>query len=917
MKKRLLPIALLAVLGLVACNPTTSSSTTGGGETTTTTTTEPPVTTTTTSDDPEPANSFSISNKDELTAEWRVGQANRTIEFASDPAMNVSAEISNGNLVITSSDANVIEVIGKNLAVKAAGTATITATWRTLSDTVTISTLDKAPVMGLKAVREGIADGSIKEDSIVDFYGVVTATMEQTLDHIYSGVYVQDGDYAMMVYSGTTETGWFDDSMTIGSYVYVKGTLAPYNGLNEVKPTEFRVMTDEEKAAYTVATPTAVAITGDTYNATDLLGQDGRLFTMTDVVYKSGKITDLDEHTNILFTAKNSEGQDVEITYRANYHIGTTAMAELKEVVDGLSAGSVVDLTGVISWYNVPQLAPQFLDGKTPAQNITVHEQANPETFTIVGVPETFTVGQSVNLSITATPAGANASATWTSSNPTVATVEGGLVTALAEGTTTITATSTVVPSVTASVELTVGAFVGEPAYKLVASIDEILADEAANKTQIYILNGAQAVDVKSDQYGNMYFVNGDGKIQVYGSTATLSAFEFDQNTRTYSFDNPKDFMTNTFTSGIKNGDLLDVLVIRDEYKGTKQLNAVIRGVNGTVIPSIVDTSDTVYETAMNTYVATQISGTITGWQYEDSENGGTYGNVTIKTEGATNTVLVYGLTAQTSCLKYDADEGYIYMSNPKDFLTNPATKDLAIGDEITVVGVRCDYKDAPQIKGYLVLAAQPESVTVSGSETLYVGNTATYTAAVTPTAAAQDVVWSVDNAELAEITSEGVLTAKAAGTVVVTATAKGNDTVKGTLSVEIVAVPEGTTIINIDCTNIPEEKQEQPFGTVNLDENVTFATEKGTSKTDFRWWTSDLRCYAGNTGTFSIAEGYKIASIEFNVKGDIIQSCENATNSFDGIDLVTLTPVDGTQPINIVFAKGNIYSITVVYTVL
>ncbi len=196
MKKRLLPIALLVVLGLVACNPTTTTTT---EPTSTEPTTTEPTSPTTSS---EEVKSFAIKNKEELQADWRIGEGNRTIEFESDPVMNVNAEIAAKKLVITSSDTTVITVIGKNLSALKAGTATITATWRGKTDTVELTVLEKAPVMGLKALREGIASGELKEGAIVDFYGEITATMEPTEDHLYSGIYVQDGEYAMMVYAG-------------------------------------------------------------------------------------------------------------------------------------------------------------------------------------------------------------------------------------------------------------------------------------------------------------------------------------------------------------------------------------------------------------------------------------------------------------------------------------------------------------------------------------------------------------------------------------------------------------------------------------------------------------------------------------------------------------------------------------------
>ncbi|MDY6391553.1 MAG: Ig-like domain-containing protein [Bacilli bacterium] len=68
-------------------------------------------------------------------------------------------------------------------------------------------------------------------------------------------------------------------------------------------------------------------------------------------------------------------------------------------------------------------------------------------------------IGAEKTLSVTATPAEADATVTWASSDPTVATVAAnGLVAALAAGTTTITATSTVNSEITAECVVTVSA---------------------------------------------------------------------------------------------------------------------------------------------------------------------------------------------------------------------------------------------------------------------------------------------------------------------------------------------------------------------------------------------------------------------------------------------------------------------------
>lgn len=68
----------------------------------------------------------------------------------------------------------------------------------------------------------------------------------------------------------------------------------------------------------------------------------------------------------------------------------------------------------------------------------------------------TLTAGQTYDLKVTPNPASASASVTWTSSNPSVANVSGGKVTANAEGNATITATSTVNSAIKATANVTV-----------------------------------------------------------------------------------------------------------------------------------------------------------------------------------------------------------------------------------------------------------------------------------------------------------------------------------------------------------------------------------------------------------------------------------------------------------------------------
>ncbi|MFA7178965.1 MAG: InlB B-repeat-containing protein [Dehalococcoidales bacterium] len=69
------------------------------------------------------------------------------------------------------------------------------------------------------------------------------------------------------------------------------------------------------------------------------------------------------------------------------------------------------------------------------------------------------------------------------------------------------------------------------------------------------------------------------------------------------------------------------------------------------------------------------------------------------------------------------------------------------------------------------VVKPDPTGVTISGPAAVVVGQTGTYTAAVDPSLALQGVTWSTSDAAIATITSAGVLTGVAAGTIKVRAT--------------------------------------------------------------------------------------------------------------------------------------------------
>ena len=108
MNKKILPILIaVGTLVLGGC---------GGGES---------------SSDEGPAQleALAISNKTALQATWKTGESSRNLEFSSTPEINVTEELNSGNLVVSSSDTAIANVVGRVVMPVAVGTATISVAY--------------------------------------------------------------------------------------------------------------------------------------------------------------------------------------------------------------------------------------------------------------------------------------------------------------------------------------------------------------------------------------------------------------------------------------------------------------------------------------------------------------------------------------------------------------------------------------------------------------------------------------------------------------------------------------------------------------------------------------------------------------------------------------------------------------------
>lgn len=130
-----------------------------------------------------------------------------------------------------------------------------------------------------------------------------------------------------------------------------------------------------------------------------------------------------------------------------------------------------------------------------------------------------------------------------------------------------------------------------------IIDMDDATNKEASYKITVIVLGWGKSLtsyDAAANKYGNMIVSDLEGlnKIVVFGATATISALVWDSTNGKYTYTNKQDFLTNAITKSINIGDTLELIVIRDSYNGSTQLNAIVTKVT----PKPVVTSNIVFD---------------------------------------------------------------------------------------------------------------------------------------------------------------------------------------------------------------------------------------------------------------------------------------------------------------------------------
>ena len=174
------------------------------------------------------------------------------------------------------------------------------------------------------------------------------------------------------------------------------------------------------------------------------------------------------------------------------------------------------------------------------------------------------------------------------------------------------------------------------------------------------------------------------------------------------------------------------------------------------------------------------------------------YGNMTL-TDG-TNSLVIYGATMTQSALAWNNANAYVF-TNPQDFMTNTTSNSLSIGDVITMKLIRCDYTNngTTTIEGQGVITAIGIPATAisldKNTAEIDVGGSVTLTPTLTPSNATSLISWLSSNTAVATV-DNGVVNGISAGTATITAKVSDSIAAQCVVTVnESIVVPDATTL--------------------------------------------------------------------------------------------------------------------------
>ncbi len=448
-----------------------------------------------------------ISNKEELQAEWFVGDPSRKVNLEVEPKANITQLVNEGKITITSSDPAKLAVEGQMASPVAAGEATITVKCGESEDTV------KVTLQAKQTVKEkyGVNHEGTAEDPFDNEDACKVAKHEKYNNEDF---YVK-GKVSSFYYA--------PGSRTSGEVAFY---LTPAEGKTE-KFEVFKCFKDKEQKQ---------PLTDDDIWVGGEVTAHGP-FT----VYNK---TQAETSSAIFVKCEGTKPQPRQTL--------TKTFAEVLAVGNALQdSDSTWDYYKFQGYVTVKSGNDYFLtatkgEALVPGKSDAAHQERDIKGTNAI---ELYNAGKVEALAAKLLE-GAKVEVTMIVKNYH-GTIENGLdlkdedVTVLEAG------TQWAVP---------------EPAVAN-KTVTEFIALEN-NKKNAYTVKATikafKSGDTK-DKYGNMTVTDGTSDVAIYGATATATALAWD-GAGEYAFTNPKDFLTNETTSALKVGDEITMKLIRADY---------------------------------------------------------------------------------------------------------------------------------------------------------------------------------------------------------------------------------------------------------------------------------------------------------------------------------------------------------------
>lgn len=388
------------------------------------------------------------------------------------------------------------------------------------------------------------------------------------------------------------------------------------------------------------------------------------------------------------------------------------------------------------------------------------------------------------------------------SSNPDVATVIGLKIQAVAQGTATIEVRAgTHKATVTLTIKqdhLKVG---GEYSLEEIVKIPN--TKKKWFKSSAVITGWVKGTD--GQQFGNIKvakdWTKGAKSYEIYGATgktATEGGSYVDSKGETvkvesvlsekkgiYTFNNPRDWLTNEKTKDLQVGDKITFDCIRCDKDGVIKLS--LWNVK------YVDHKDLETAPEPDPVQFTSLEQVLSGTKEDNKAKkfigkvkikgikGDKYGNLFFEVPESLaadypDGLTVYGSTATTTAITWDGVNEEYTFNNPNDYLTNDLTKNLVAGQEIDVELIRADFekdgKVTKKVSAVIKNATQidPTAIAVSG-DVLEVeeGKTITLIAKTTPAFTTRKLTWASSDETVATV-KDGKVVGVKAGTAKITA---------------------------------------------------------------------------------------------------------------------------------------------------